>query len=127
MRILLLNQHEAIIIDDKTDVVTVEPHVNGVLTVNGTDYPIRDGGIPPVPEDRNNVRAAFTTEDGITFTVLHPRIYKGMLTTCFDPYSYAIESRIHIDQLEKALEKTRQELAELRGSIKYDAAGFLLN
>lgn len=127
MKILLLNQHEAVIIDDQADVVTVEPHVNGVLTVNGVNYPIEDGGISPVLEDRNTVRAVFTTEGGITFTVLYPRIYKGMLTTCFDPYAYAVESRLHIDRLEKELEKTRQELAELRGSIKYDAAGFLLN
>ena len=127
MKIILLNQHESVVIDDHSDVVTVEPHVNGVLTVNGTDHPIQDGGNTPVLEDRNTVRAAFTTEDGITFTVLHPRIYKGMLTTCFDPYTYAIESRLHIDRLEKELEKTRQELAKLQGSIKYDAAGFLLN
>lgn len=127
MRILLLNHHEAVVIDDHSQVVTVEPHVNGVLTVNGTDYPIEDGGISPVLEDRNTAKAAFTKDGGIVYTILAPEVYKGVLTTRLDPFAYATELRIRFDQLEKELEKTRQELAELRGSIKYDAAGFLLN
>ena len=121
MKIILLNRHEAVAIDDESRSVTVEPSITGILTVNGVDYPIQDGVTAPVLEDRTKPKAAFTTVDGITFTILSPRIYKGVLTTRLDPYTYAIESRLHIDRLEKELEKTREELRQFRGSVTFDA------
>lgn len=127
MRIILMNGHEAMIVNDYKDTVTVEPSVPGVLMVGGKEYPVEDGAKAPVFKDTPNVKAYFKKDGYIMYTVLAPMVYRGVLMTRLDPFVYVAELRVLIDQLEKKLEDTRLELDNLRGSIKYDAAGFLLN
>ena len=127
MKIILLNQHEAVVIDDGRKTVTVEPEANGDLVVNGSKFPVTVGGEAPDLGDKKHVNAVFMTTSGVVYRILAPSVYKGVLTTRFDPYTYAVESRLHIDRLEKELEKTREELRALKGSIKYDALGYLIN
>ena len=108
MKIYLLNDHEAVVVNDHGDTVCVDPAVGGVLVVNGQEYPIEVGGAAPDlgGETSAHVKAVFVKEGGVVYTVIAPRLYKGVLASHPDPYAYAIECRLHLDRVEKELEQT---------------------
>lgn len=129
MHIYCNNHHEALVIDDQADTVTISPAVNGILTVGGNDYAISNGeSVPTVaPANISKTRAVFTTTDGIRYTVIAPRVDKGVLTSRPDPYAYCIDLRLLVDNLEKELEQTRKELRQHRGKEERQALNFMKN
>lgn len=127
MKIYLLNNHEAVVVNDHGDTVCVDPAVGGMLVVNGQEYPIEVGGNAPNlgGETAAHVKAAFVKEGGVVYTVIAPRLYKGVLTSRPDPYAYAIECRLHIDRVERELEAAREELRHHIGTDRKAAMDFL--
>jgi hypothetical protein len=123
MRIYLANHHEAIVTDDGSPLVTITPAVDGILTVGGVSYGITDGeDVPTItPENAPKTTAAFTTSGGIRYTVIAPRVDKGVLTSRPDPYSYILTMRMMVDRLEKELEQTKKELRKHRGKEEHRA------
>lgn len=120
MHIYLTNHHEALIHNDNLPAVTIDGSDHGTLTVNGKNYPISNGGPPPALGIgfAPNVKAAFTTPDGITYNVISPRIEHGKLASKPDPYAVIIEQRILIDKLEKELENATERIRILEGKMK---------
>ena len=127
MKIYLLNNHEAMVINDHRKTVSVEPAVDGTLIVSGKEYPIKVGGDAPDlgGETAAHIKAAFVKDGGVVYTVIAPRLYKGVLTTHLDPYAYAIECRLRVDLVEKELEKVREELRHHIGEERKAAMDFL--
>lgn len=119
MKIYLLNNHEAVVVNDHRETVSVEPTVDGTLVVSGKEYPIKAGGDAPDlgGETAAHIKAAFVKDGGVVYTVIAPRLYKGVLTSHPDPYAYSIECRLHLDRVEKELEAVREEL---RARVGYD-------
>lgn len=128
MELILLNRHEAMAIRNGKDTVAVSPACNGTLTVCGRGYKIENGGKMPAVEPNTNpsVKACFTTERGIRYTILSPRVDKHGFYSRIDPYEQIMKHRIMIDELEKKTETLTEELLKLRASIKYDALGFII-
>ena len=129
MHIYLANRHEALVVNDQCDRVTITPATDGILTVGGVSYGITDGGYAPAiaPANVPHTTAVFTTSGGIRYTVIAPRVDNGVLTSRPDPYAYIIDLRIHVDQIEKELEKTRKELRKHRGKEEHRALNALFN
>jgi hypothetical protein len=127
MKIYLANHHEAVIVNDRKKTVSIEPAAEGVLVVNGLEYPIKAGGDAPDfrQETAAHVNAVFIKDGGVAYAVLSPRLYRGELTTHIDPYAYAIECRLHLDRLEKELEALRDELRHHIGTDRKAAMDFL--
>lgn len=127
MRIILMNHHEAIVVKDGKDTVTVSPARDGVLTVCGRDYGIKNGGKKPAVEPNTNpsVKACFTTDRGIRYTILSPRVDKHGFYSRLDPYEQIMKQRIMIDKLEKSIENINEDLNALRASIRWDSLGFI--
>ena len=123
MRIYLANHHEAIVTDDGSHRVTITPAVDGILTVGGVSYGITDGGDAPAitPENAPKTTAVFTVSGGIRYTVIAPRVDKGVVTSRPDPYSYILSLRMMVDRLEKELEQTKKELRKHRGKEEHRA------
>jgi hypothetical protein len=123
MRIYLANHHEAIVTDDGSHLVTITPAVDGILTVGGVSYDITDGeDVPAItPENAPKTTAVFTASGGIRYTVIAPRVDKGVLTSRPDPYSYILNLRMMVDRLEKDLEQTKKELRKHRGKEEHRA------
>lgn len=117
MYIYLANHHEALIFNDRRGIVTVSNAADGILTVNGTDYEISNGGRCPAIEAKSTakIKAAFTTSDGIRYTVIDPRTDKGILSSRPDPYVMILLQRIKIDELEKGLEASNERIRKLEG------------
>ena len=120
MYIYLANHHEALIFNDRRGIVTVSNAAGGILTVNGTDYEISNGGASPAIETKSTAKnkAAFTTSDGIRYTVIDPRTDKGILSSRPDPYVMILLQRIKIDELEKGLEAANERIRILEGMNK---------
>lgn len=123
MHIYLTNHHEALIYNDNLPTVTIDGSDRGTLTVNGKNYPISNGGPPPTLGIgyAPNVKAAFTTQDGISYKVISPRIEQGKLASKPDPYTAIIAQRILIDKLEKDLEKSNERIRVLEGKLEHRA------
>lgn len=128
MKIYLANNHEALVINDQSDRVTITPAVDGILTVGGVNYGITDGGDAPTitPENAPKTTAVFTVSGGIRYTVIAPRVDKGVLTSRPDPYSYILNLRMMVDHLEKELEQTKKELRKHRGKEEHRALNGIL-
>lgn len=128
MELILLNRHEAIAVIDGKDTVNVSPICDGVLTVCGRDYKITNGEKMPGIEPNTNpsVRACFTTDRGIRYTILSPRVDKHGFYSRLDPYEQIMKQRLMIDELEKKIETLTEELLKIRASIRYDALGFII-
>ncbi len=128
MELLLLNRHEAMAVMDGKDTVTVSPVCEGTLTVCGRDYDIKNGGKMPAVETNTNpsVKACFTTDRGIRYTILSPRVDKHGFYSRLDPYEQIGKQRIMIDELEKRIENLTEDLLALRASIRYDSLGFII-
>lgn len=128
MELILLNRHEAMAVNDGKDTVTVSPVCNGVLTVCGRDYDIKHGGKMPAVEPNTNpsVKACFTTDRGIRYNILTPRVDKHGFYSRLDPYEQIGKQRRMIDELEKCIEDLNEDLNQLRARIRYDALGFII-
>lgn len=128
MKIYLANHHEALVVNDQSDRVTITPATDGILTVGGVNYGITDGGFAPAitPENAPKTTAVFTTSGGIRYTVIAPRVDKGVLTSRPDPYSYILTMRMMVDRLEKELEQTKKDLRKHRGKEEHRALNGIL-
>lgn len=127
MKIILLRGHRAAVIDDRTDVVTVYPATDGSLVVNGVGHPIKNGGEAPKLEDTLRTRARFIRENGAEYKVLDPKVRKGLLTTCPDPFKTTIDLILQVDRLERELEEVRTELAAVKGRCEHNALEGILD
>lgn len=127
MELILLNRHEALAVMDGKGTVAVSPACNGTLTVCGRDYKIKHGGKMPDIEPNTNpsVKACFTTERGIRYTILSPRVDKHGFYSRLDPYEQIMKQRLMIDELEKRIENLYEALNDLRASIRWDSLGFI--
>lgn len=117
MYIYLANHHEALAIDDRKNKVSVSDGRGGVLAVGGREYEVQDGCDEVVIDLENtlNVKAAFTTEDGVRYTIIAPRVERKKLVSRPDPYAYILLQRIQIDELEKSLESANERIRKLEG------------
>lgn len=128
MKIYLASHYEALVVNDQSDRVTITPATDGILTVGGVNYGITDGGFAPTitPENAPKTTAVFTVSGGIRYTVIAPRVDKGVLTSRPDPYSYILNLRMAVDRLEKELEQTKKELRKHRGKEEHRALNGIL-
>ena len=127
MKIYLLNDHTAYLIDDKNDSLAV---VNGetdtgCLIIEGERFPVRNGqeGLPCLPELIGHVRAHYTDDRGIRWRILNPRMVRGVPYSAVD--GNILELRLLVDKQEREIERLTRELLDLRGQIQPDALGHM--
>ena len=127
MKIYLLNNHEAVVVNDHKDTVITEPAVGGTLTVEGMRRAIAsEQTLAPVyPELRGHVRASFTNEGGIRYKIIRPRVDNGVLYSAVDYVNGYMELRLLIDRQAREIERLTRELLDLRGQIEPDALGHM--
>ena len=127
MKIYLLNDHTAYLIDDKAERITV---INGetdtgCLIVEGERFPVRNGeeGLPRLPELIGHVRAHYTDDRGIRWRIINPRMVHGVPYSAVD--GSTLELRLLIDGQAREIERLTRELLDVRGQIQPDALGYM--
>ena len=127
MKIYLLNNHEAIVVNDHRETVSVEPETVGSLTVEGAKCGITPGKtIEPVYSNLfGYVRASFMNASGIRYRIIRPRVDKGGLYSAIDYVNGYLELRLLIDKQAREIERLTRELLDVRGQIQPDALGYM--
>ncbi len=127
MKIYLLNNHEAYLIDDKTERITVinEETDTGCLIVEGDRFPVRNGqeGLPQNPELIGHVRAHYTDARGIRWRIINPRMVHGVPYSAVDNNTLTL--RLLIDRQAREIERLTRELLDVRGQIQPDSLGHM--
>lgn len=123
MRVYLLHDRSALLVDDRQKTVTVEPRVAGVMTVDDEEFEIMAEGSPvPVTKNESGIcHVKFTTEAGV--------VYKGERTSLKGgtPYSTAdyaagyVPLRLMLDDLARKSD----ELFRIAADLQPDSLGHL--
>lgn len=127
MKIYLFLDRTALFVDDKQPLVTVEPACAGALEIDGRRYAVASSGtrLPPIPGLNGNVRAAFITEKGDRYEGVQTYMADGKPWSRIDYATAYATTRIHLDELERQVDKLTEGYHALMSENKHDALGFL--
>ncbi len=127
MIIRLLLNHTALIEDDRKPTVTVYPPCAGTLTVENQRFPVEPEGspMPRLPGVIGYVKAVFTDERGIRYTVINPHIKAEVPYSAVDFTKEYFRLVGYVDMLAREVERLTQELLDVRAKIQPDALGHL--
>ena len=128
MTIHLLIDHTAILVDDKQTRVTVEPETAGTLEIEGRRYRVAANGatvLRPLHDLTGQVRVVFTTDTGARYVAVKPYMAEGVPVSRVDYAAEYAKVRIHLDELERQVDKLTAFYHALSAENRHDALGFL--
>ena len=126
MKIHLLIDRKALLVDDKQTKVTIEPDGEGTLEIEGFSFPIKSGSeIPRMTDIIGNVTVVFISQKGVRYKAIRTRMKEGIPYSYIDYISEYIQMRIKMDQMERRLDILAEEYHKLSANNKRDALGFL--
>ena len=128
MKICLLLDHTALLMDDKKPTVTVEPSCTGVLEIEGRRYAVDVSGktpFHPLHELTGQVQVTYTARGGCRYEGVNPHMIEGVPCSRVDYAAEYARLRIHQDEMERQIEKLTEYYHKLRAESVHDALGFL--
>ena len=125
MKIQLFRDHTALLIDDKSPTVTVEPFAVGVLEIEGHRFHISAKGTktPCLPELIGHARVSFTDGRGVRYLGIKPRFVQGTPYSTADYAGEYVNMRIRMDDLERQVESLSKEFHKLSAENQHNALG----
>ena len=127
MKIYLFLDRTALFIDDKQPTVTVEPACAGALEIEGRRYAVAASGtrLPIIPGLNGSVKASFITDKGDRYEGIQTYMASGVPWSRIDYATSYANTRIHLDELERQVDKLTESYHALMSEIQRDALGFL--
>lgn len=127
MKIHLLFDKTALLVDDRKPTVTVEPATSGTLEIEGRCFKVEAKGTPaPVLDDLiGHVRVIFEDKRGVRYIGIRPHVKDKTVYSAVDFTSEYVKLRVHVDELERRVEKLTEGFHALAAESKHDALGFL--
>lgn len=126
MKIQLLADRTALLLDDRRGVVSIEPACEGVLELEGEKFPLRTGSpVPRNPELIGHVRVVFTPTGGVRHVGINPHMKDGVPVSHIDYTAAYLPMRLKIDELERQVDKLACAVHTLEADRKKNALGFL--
>ena len=126
MRIYLLADRAALLVNDGRPAVTILPENKGTLYVEGESFEIENGSpVPVVDKESGYCRAKFVDEQGITYKVNRPTLKDGAPYTVADYATGYISLLLKMDSLERENDRLTAEFRELAAATEPDALGHL--
>lgn len=126
MKIQLLADRTALLLDDRRGTVSIEPECEGVLELEGKKFPLRTGNpVPRNPELIGHVRVVFTPTGGVRHVGINPHMKDGVPVSRIDYTAAYLPMRLKIDELERQVDKLARAVHTLEADRKKNALGFL--
>ena len=126
MKIYLLMDHTALLVNDHKDTVRIEPVCTGLLEIEGKAFPLENGSLTPkLPDLIGHVRVIFTTNTGARYVGICPHMDAGVAVSRIDYAAAYVPMRLKIDELERQVDNLARQLHEVSAQNKRDALGFL--
>lgn len=126
MKIYLLMDHTALLVNDHKDTVRIEPACSGILEIEGTSYKIENGGVAPYRKDLiGHVHVIFTTQSGQRYIGIRPHMDAGVAVSHIDYAAAYVPLRLKLDELERQVDELAKAYHVLAAQSKHDALGFL--
>lgn len=126
MKIRLFNDRTALLLRDGKQQITVEPACAGTLEIEGRKVPVKNGTVfMPMHDLIGHVRVIFTAESGSKYVGIRPLMAEGIPVSRPDYEADYAAIRIHVDDLERQVDKLAEALHRLSAEEKHDALGFL--
>lgn len=123
----LLNDHTAMLLDDKQDTVTVVPECRGIMTVDGQRFELEAAGSPNpcVPDAIGHAAVGFTDERGVRYSIAGAHYVKGVPYSSVDFTAEYVRMRLYVDRIDKRNEELHADMLDLRAMVEPDSLGFL--
>lgn len=127
MKIYLLFDKTALLVDDHAPTVTVEPPTSGTLEIEGIRCKVEAKGTPaPVLDDLiGHVFVIFEDRRGVCYVGIRPHVKDKTVYSAVDFASEYVKLRVHVDELERRVEKLTEGYHALAAEFKHNALGFL--
>ncbi len=127
MKIHLLIDHTALLLDDGKPTITVEPAAAGTLEIEGRRIAVAPSGtvFHPMRDLIGHARVTFTTAGGARYVGIRPYMTEGIPHSRVDYAAAYADMRIHQDNLERQMDELAKAYHALCADTKHDALGFL--
>ena len=126
MKIQLLADRTALLLDDSRGTVSIEPACEGVLEIEGKKFPLCNGSpVPRNPELIGHVRVVFTPTGGVRHVGINPHMKDGGPVSRIDYPAAYLPMRLTLDELERQVAKLARAVHTLVADRKKNALGFL--
>lgn len=129
MVIHLLTDHTAILANDGKSVITIDPETEGELEIQGHRFRIKSGVTPVVgiPGAVGMARVIFEDKTGIRYVGIRPFLEGGIPYTRADFTHEYVKLRVHMDEMERRMDKLAEGYHELCAEQGHNALGILFN
>ena len=129
MKIHLFLDHTALLVNDGSSVLTVEPACAGVLEIEGRRLRVSPSGteLRPMSDLVGHARVTFTTEKGVRYVGIRPCMTEGLPVSHVDYAAEYASIRVHVDKLERQMEALAAQFHRLSAETKRDALSFLIH
>lgn len=128
MKINLFRDHTALLTDDQKTTITTEPASAGTLEIEGRRFEVAESGTVFYPQLDlvGHARVTFTTKNGSRYVGIRPYMSDvGMPVSRPDYAAEYAKMRIHMDELERQVDKLAEAYHKLSSETHKDALGFL--
>lgn len=127
MKLCLLTDRTALLIDDRRGTVTVEPPIAGVMTINDERFEIEADGSPePVSKTESGIcHVWFETKEGIRYKGDRTILQNGVPHSVADYAAGYIPLRLKLDDLERQNDRLTADFHKLAAEIEPDSLGHI--
>ena len=129
MKIHLFIDHTALLVNDHKEAVTVEPPCKGTLEIEGKAFEVIPGesATPVIRGKVGHARVVFTTERGVRHVGIRPMMAEGTPYSSIDFCGEYVRMRVHLDYMERQIDKLTAAYHALAAEQKRDALGMLMH
>lgn len=127
MKLYLMTDRSAILVDDLTPTVTVVPEIAGTMTIDDESFEIEASGSPvPVAKTESGIcHVQFETKEGIRYRGERTVLRNGVPHSVADYASGYVALRLKQDDLERQNDRLTAEFHKLAAEIEPDSLGHI--
>ena len=127
MKLYLMADRSALLVDDRRPTVTVEPAIAGTLTIDNERFEIEADGSPePVSKTESGVcHVWFESKEGIRYKGERTMLRNGVPHSVADYATGYVPLRLMLDDLQRQNDRLTADFHKLAAEIEPDSLGHI--